>query len=407
MSSELSTTLFNGNIPNANDIVVALMGMTGSGKSSLVSLCTNEDVEIGHDLQACTQDVRTYSFHHPKLRSGRVYLVDTPGFDDTNKSDTEVLRTLATWLTATYSNGVKLSGIIYLHRINQPRMQGSAMKNISLFRFLCGDDALKKVILVTTMWDITENDIAESREKQLRDIPKYWGGMIAKGSQVKRHNNTQRSALALFETFMKGDPKIVLNIQSEMVDGNKPLQGTAAANDIKETLAEQSAQLKREIQDFEVEVREALRQRDETLAEVMRELRLERQQDLQQILGSQQRLQVTMQELHESKAVDLMKKAKKEQPFSVLDSPSSDTSTAKRVELSGPSNMPFTEIPPNIHMKTLLDITHYIDVGTYRPFDDWDIHIFPEGSYMGMIFPFDNKGSRGIADFGLLIAEKQ
>ncbi|KAI0414675.1 P-loop containing nucleoside triphosphate hydrolase protein [Xylaria grammica] len=262
------------------------MGMTGSGKSSLVSLCTNEDVEIGHDLQACTQDVRTYSFHHPKLRSGRVYLVDTPGFDDTNKSDTEVLRTLATWLTATYSNGVKLSGIIYLHRINQSRMQGSAMKNISLFRFLCGDDALKKVILVTTMWDITENDIAESREKQLRDTPKYWGGMVAKGSQVKRHNNTQRSALALFEAFMKGGPKIVLNIQSEMVDGNKPLQGTDAANDIKETLAKQSAQFKREIQDFETEFREALRQRDETLAEVMKELRLERQQDLQQLFTS-------------------------------------------------------------------------------------------------------------------------
>ncbi|KAI1365558.1 P-loop containing nucleoside triphosphate hydrolase protein [Xylaria arbuscula] len=259
------------------------MGMTGSGKSTLVSLCTKDPVEIGHDLQSCTQDVQTYFFRHPKLLDGRVCLVDTPGFDDTHKTDAEVLRTLAAWLTETYSNGVKLSGILYLHRINQPRMQGSALKNISLFRSLCGDDALKKVVLVTTMWDITEDDIAESREKQLRDIPKYWGGMVAKGSQVIRHDNTHNSALALFDTFMKGDPKIVLNIQSDMVDGHKSLEGTEAGNDVKEMLAEQNAHLQRELQGFESELKKALRRKDEELAEVMKELRLENQKALQQV----------------------------------------------------------------------------------------------------------------------------
>ncbi len=114
------------------------------------------------------------------LRSGRVYLVDTPGFDDTNRMDTEILRTLGAWLTATYSSGVQLSGIIYCHRINQTRMQGSAMKNIQLFRSLCGDDALRKVILVTTMWDIESRDIAEKREKELKETAKYWGRMVAK-----------------------------------------------------------------------------------------------------------------------------------------------------------------------------------------------------------------------------------
>ncbi|KAI0404434.1 P-loop containing nucleoside triphosphate hydrolase protein [Xylaria palmicola] len=282
-STEPSTMVHNRQAPGANDIVVALMGMTGSGKSTLVSLCTDQQVEIGHELHSCTQDVRTHSFRHPNLPSGWIHLVDTPGFDDTHKSDTEVLRTLAAWLTETYSNGVKLSGILYLHRINQPRMQGSALKNLSLFRSLCGDDALRKVVLVTTMWDITEGDIAESREKQLKGTSKYWGGMVAKGSQVIRHNNTQKSAFALFETFMKGDPKIVLKIQSEMVDSQRPLERTNAGNDIKEMLAEQNAQLKRELQGFESELREALRKKDEELAEVMKDLRLEHQQALQEV----------------------------------------------------------------------------------------------------------------------------
>lgn len=39
--------------PRPSDVVVAVMGMTGSGKSTFVSLCTNEDVEIGHDLHGC------------------------------------------------------------------------------------------------------------------------------------------------------------------------------------------------------------------------------------------------------------------------------------------------------------------------------------------------------------------
>lgn len=36
-----------------NDIVIALMGMTGSGKSSIISLCTNQDIKIGHELVSC------------------------------------------------------------------------------------------------------------------------------------------------------------------------------------------------------------------------------------------------------------------------------------------------------------------------------------------------------------------
>lgn len=39
--------------PRPSDIFVAVMGMTGSGKSTFISLCTGEDVAVGHDLQAC------------------------------------------------------------------------------------------------------------------------------------------------------------------------------------------------------------------------------------------------------------------------------------------------------------------------------------------------------------------
>lgn len=62
-----------------------------------------------------------------------------------------------------------LSGIVYLHRINQPRMQGSAKTNMPVFKKLCGDNALGNAILATTMWDVTEVQLAEEREKQLQE----------------------------------------------------------------------------------------------------------------------------------------------------------------------------------------------------------------------------------------------
>jgi hypothetical protein len=52
---------------------------------------------VGHALHSCTKDVRSVRVPHP-VDGGPVVFVDTPGFDDTNMSDTEVLGMIAHWL---------------------------------------------------------------------------------------------------------------------------------------------------------------------------------------------------------------------------------------------------------------------------------------------------------------------
>ena len=83
-----------------------------------------------------------------------VYLVDTPGFDDTEMSDTDVLLTFVDWLNLQYKNELKLSGLIYLHRITDDRMTGTATRNLTMMRKLCGDENLKNVLLATTRWEM-------------------------------------------------------------------------------------------------------------------------------------------------------------------------------------------------------------------------------------------------------------
>jgi hypothetical protein len=93
------------------------MGPTGSGKSTVRSLflfqiflvsrcsplkfiecatCQNGQT-VGHSLRSRTADIRAVRATHPK-GGYPVVFVDTPGFDDTVKSDVEILSAIADWL---------------------------------------------------------------------------------------------------------------------------------------------------------------------------------------------------------------------------------------------------------------------------------------------------------------------
>lgn len=291
----MSVLFSDGFEPDSDDVIIALMGMTGAGKSSFISLCSDKKPTIGHDLQSCTQSVDTFSFlHHGR----RVFLVDTPGFDDSSRSDTEVLRELAAWLTATYARNIHLAGIIYLHRINQPRMQGSAKRNILFFKKLCGDDALQNVILATTMWDVVDETVGSAREEQLVGAPEFWGYMVAHGSTVYRHDNTRSSAMRIIDHFVEAETTMALDLQKEMVDQHKSLDGTAAAATVEAQLAVERARYTRELASLQTELAEARRQNDRSTAEAVCEIRAQYEADLEKLAAAQARMIINMEQLY-------------------------------------------------------------------------------------------------------------
>ncbi|KAG8819391.1 hypothetical protein FRC17_010470 [Serendipita sp. 399] len=259
-----------------NDAVIAIMGPKGAGKSTFISLATgNNDAKIGHSLRSCTDKVEVVRCH----RNGKSYVfLDTPGFDDTTMTHADILTIIISALLKTYKGGIKLAGLIYLHRISDNRMTLTERKTIEIFKAICGPDALHSVILATSMWDEVDDSIGSSREAELRTS--FWESMINSGSRLMRFTHTSQSAWEILDQF-NGD-MFPLQIQVEMVDERKSLPQPAAGNtiftwfrqfiaDSRELIKRQRALLARKKRDRYRETQESLGKEEKRLGVVMKQ----------------------------------------------------------------------------------------------------------------------------------------
>jgi len=63
-------------------------------------MASGSHLRIGVNLESCTAEVQLADEFTLDRRP--VILIDTPGFDDTNKSDTDVLKLIAAFLATTW-----------------------------------------------------------------------------------------------------------------------------------------------------------------------------------------------------------------------------------------------------------------------------------------------------------------
>ncbi|KAF6821449.1 hypothetical protein CPLU01_12479 [Colletotrichum plurivorum] len=278
------------------------MGITGAGKSTFISHCTKKEVPVGHSLQSCTQQVSLYPVDYAPNRI--VWLVDTPGFDDENRNDTDVLKEIAAWFTESYKHDVKLHGIIYLHRITDIRMTGSGMRNLSMFRKLCGPDALEHVVLATAMWENEKPQMANEREEMLRTKSEYWGDMIANGSTMLRHENNRQSAMRLIDHFVNKPAEVattVLDLQKEMVDESKTLAMTGAGQSVDGGLLKQSERYERILADLQQDLADARQSNNQRMTDLLEKDRRKTQAQLAELAQQRDDLQITLEKLVKEK----------------------------------------------------------------------------------------------------------
>jgi len=172
-----------------------------------------------------TQAVQSYRFTHQGVN---FVLIDTPGFDDSRGLDRQIVMDILSWLESSYQQGTKLNGVLYFHRIIDPRMSGTALSNLRLFRSLCGSDNLANVILGTTFWDTVDDAVGQRRENEFRTNPQYWKMLVEKGSRLVRVQQDRASNLQILTDIARNNGKFVTQAQKEMLAGKAMSETTAA-----------------------------------------------------------------------------------------------------------------------------------------------------------------------------------
>jgi hypothetical protein len=165
-----------------------------------------------------------------------------------------------------------LNGLIYVHRISDPRMGGISRRNLKMFKQLCGDGSLRNVCITTTNWNRVTKEEGEKREQELRESPNLFKLLINEGAQLARHDKGITSARSIVNSLIHKDPT-KLQIQIEL-DAGKSLEDTSTGAGLYEEILALKAKQEAELLALKKEMEEAAREKH---AELLAELEEERQ----------------------------------------------------------------------------------------------------------------------------------
>jgi len=182
---------------------------------------------------------------------------------------------------ARYDAGKKLSGLLYVQRISDPRFGGQSARNLRMFRSLCGTDSYKNIIVLTTFWDCVDSAKGVEREGQLKT--QAFKDIVAGGGRFMRHDCTVESARKVLEHIIPLPPTNV-KIQDEIRLQGKTLEETTAGSVQSKEVEALVAKHKKELQEIRDEMKEAQKKGDQAL----KELRDERDNLEKQLAGLQE-----------------------------------------------------------------------------------------------------------------------
>lgn len=179
----------------------------------------------------------------------------------TSPTPTSSIFSLIGWQNRTKER--PLSGIIYLHSIQDPCMFGPSLQNLRVFQRLCGESNLRNVLLTTTKWGITPFEDAERREHELKTNDDFWGLMIKKAARgPARFDNTKAGARHLVDELLEtGDAEFTPQIQYEVVEEGKTLWETEAGTFLNRMLIEHEKKYQEEKKALKEEYEQALAER--------------------------------------------------------------------------------------------------------------------------------------------------
>ena len=179
--------------------------------------------QVSHKLKSCTLTLKPFPIPHPHDANRRLVLVDTPGFNSTDHSDTEILQRMVTWLesswvrcalwylphltSSSYRPGKTCGGIIYLLDVTDTRIWGTALNQIpESFQKLCGKKSLESVVFATTKSKQLPTQAFIKRNDELQK--KYLRRWMEQGARLSNFlSDSPASAQALVNIVLQGVEK--------------------------------------------------------------------------------------------------------------------------------------------------------------------------------------------------------
>jgi hypothetical protein len=169
------------------------------------------------------------SIHTFKYNDKVVHLIDTPAFDDAERSDYETLDEIAFWLTAAYEHSIQINGIVYLHSITDTRMQGAARKSLDILKTLCGAENYYGLVMATTRWaEISRKQKSKAlyKQQQLRQDPRFWGDIEEGGGHITSLSASREDALRIVAHIIDNGFIMNLAFQYQLVEEGRRIIDT-------------------------------------------------------------------------------------------------------------------------------------------------------------------------------------
>ena len=160
------------------DLKLVLIGETGKGKSQLGNFILNksEAFKVGNKNTSETQYINEDTSY---IEDMKVTIVDTPGLNDTNSLDNEIMEKIK----AKFQDDSNIDGIIYVYSYRDTRLVQKHRELIDNLIAIFGEDVLKtrlKLIFTFVTSGIEFNYEKESGivEQKIKDIIKSLNNMI-------------------------------------------------------------------------------------------------------------------------------------------------------------------------------------------------------------------------------------
>ncbi|KAF9314863.1 hypothetical protein BG000_010655 [Podila horticola] len=155
-------------INDANNIVLAVLGAVGNGKSSTLNSIIQEPLfQSGRAVGPVTQRIGSCVRHWKLPEVGRtVHIVDTPGMCDSTYKDVENVHLMVEFFK-TLSHGV--SAFVLVFNIHNTRLDEYTKNMLRLFERLLGPQFWKHVVIVFTHVDEDQRDYLDANIDALTD----------------------------------------------------------------------------------------------------------------------------------------------------------------------------------------------------------------------------------------------